>query len=218
MKENRNAIYITSILTVVTLTLAIFITYSECVHGLFLHPEFIVNCLLGIFAGAILGLIISIINYFVEVRVELTEYTSFINCLNIIIIPIYNLFKGGKRNCEYEITFILELYNFLMQNLHMKAIKLCFILPHTKIERKMDEILEMTTELYKKVLNTKLLIDKYKLGIITYIELDANISELFLYLRNYHGDRLFTNVLTEKHEELIKMVHLKFGSSGKIDI
>ncbi|MCI6121908.1 MAG: hypothetical protein MR696_09070 [Lachnospiraceae bacterium] len=216
MKENRNAIYITTLLTIATLASAIFITYSEKIHKMFENPDFVVNCLIGIFSGSILALIVAIINYSVIKRQELTEFANFINCLNIEIVPVYYLFTGGERNIEHEIKLILSIYRCLVEKFHMKPCKLSFLFPKTKIEKKVDEIMEIVGELYKKVLDTKLLIDKYEFDMVCVNELDEKIQSLFMHLRNYDGEELFTNILSKKHEELLSLSHLEYQQSGKI--
>lgn len=220
MRENRNAIYVTIILTGISLILSGVITYCERIRILFLQPDFIVNCFLGLFSGSILALVIASINYSATKRRELTEYANFVNCLNISIIPIYNLFKNGERNLDYELEIIISVYNILVANLHMKPSKFYFLIPKQKVEKKIDEILALTFELYEKILDLKLLADKYKFKCISQEELDCEIMEFFLYLRNYHDESeiLYTNVLTKKHKEFLKLAHLQYTHSGKIDI
>lgn len=116
---------------------------------MFENPDFVVNCLIGIFSGSILALIVAIINYSVIKRQELTEFANFINCLNIEIVPVYYLFTGGERNIEHEIKLILSIYRCLVEKFHMKPCKLSFLFPKTKIEKKVDEIMEIVGELYK---------------------------------------------------------------------
>lgn len=55
MKENRNGIYATLILLFISILGAAAITYDARLSALFIHPEFIVNCFLGIFTGAVLS-------------------------------------------------------------------------------------------------------------------------------------------------------------------
>ncbi len=218
MRENRNAIYVLAIVDILTLSFSIMVTYVEEINVLFISPDFVVNCMMGIFTGAFLGMIIAIINYTVEKRREMTAYANYINCLNITIMPIYNLFKGGERNLEHEISIILIIYNYLLENLHMKPNKIYMLIPHTELEKKLDETIEMTTELYKKVLNVKMQIDKYKFGIIDVSKLEEIMNHFYLYLRNYDGDELFVNILTKKHEEFIKLSHLQYSHDGKTEI
>ena len=52
MRENKNAIYITLGIIITSLAVAILITYCECVNKKFLNPDFVVNCLIGIFTGS----------------------------------------------------------------------------------------------------------------------------------------------------------------------
>lgn len=66
MKENRNAIYVTLVITTVALGLAIVFEYNEKLNELLPRADFIINCLLGIFSGSILALITAVINYRVE--------------------------------------------------------------------------------------------------------------------------------------------------------
>ena len=49
MKENRNAIYVTLVITIVSLGLAIIFEYNEKLNDLLPKADFIINCLLGIF-------------------------------------------------------------------------------------------------------------------------------------------------------------------------
>lgn len=219
MKENRNAIYVTTILMTISLLLSGIITYNTKIRNFFMQPDFIVNCLLGIFASSMLALIIASINYSVMKSYELTEYANFINCLNISIIPIYNIFKEeGERNIDHEIEIILSIYEILKENLHMKPSRFYFLLPGKKLENKIDEIVGITCELYKKVLDVKLLIDKYKFKCISLETLDFEVRKLFLYLRDYGDDLLFTNMLTQKHEEYIELAHLQYSHKEKADI
>ena len=141
-----------------------------------------------------------------------------INCLNITIIPIYNLYKKGKRNLEFEITIVMTIYNFLFENLHMKPCIVCFVLPHTKIEKKIDEMVSMTVELYKKLVKVKMEIDGYKFSMVSQDDLEIVLGEFFDYLRNYKDDDLFTNVLTDKHTELLKLAKLQYAHDGKLNI
>lgn len=218
MKENRNAIYVTLILLCISFLLSVAITYYDSVRILFLYPDFVVNCLLGIFTGSFLSLVIATINYSVIKKAELTEYANFINCLNISIIPIYSLFKDGKRNIDYEIEIILNVYQLLVTNLHMRPSRFYFFIPKRKLEKKIDETLVLTFDLYKKVLNLKLLIDKYQFKCISFLELDSEIMGFFIHLRNFDGDKLYTNVLTQKHNELLKLAHLGYTFDGKLNL
>lgn len=81
MKENRNAIYVTLVITTVALGLAIVFEYNEKLNDLLPKADFIINCLLGIFSGALLAMIVATINYRVEKKKFLTERINFVGCL-----------------------------------------------------------------------------------------------------------------------------------------
>ena len=48
MKENRNAIYVTLVITIVSLGLAIIFEYNAKLNDLLPKADFIINCLRGI--------------------------------------------------------------------------------------------------------------------------------------------------------------------------
>lgn len=218
MRENRNAIYITFVLTIVSLMCAIAITYFEGVAKLFLQPQFIADTMLSIFTGSILALVIAIVNYQVIKRKELVEYANYINCLVIKIMPIYNLFRNnGERNIEYEITNILLIYDTLVEGVHIKANSIFFLLPNTRLEKQLNEILDSLAGLYKKVMVCKFAIDQYKFSCITEKEVDAAICELFMFLRNDDRGDMYTNTLSDMHKELLQLSKLKYEKSEKID-
>ena len=217
MKENRNAAYYTLVITVVSLICAIIIRYNPIIYNLIAHPDFIIDCLLGIFTGAFLSLILALIQYNSIKRHELTEYANFINCLNINIIPIYNLFRGGERNLEYEISLILNIYSRLEERLHMKATESHFFIKQNRIEKQVDEMVEMTVELYSKILDVKQNIDKYRFEMIDESTINRSISDLFMFLRNYDHGELYTNVLGRKHNKLLDIAGLNYQYSKKLN-
>lgn len=47
MRENRNAIYITMVIALMSLLLASLIEYCECISKKNSHSDFIVNCFFG---------------------------------------------------------------------------------------------------------------------------------------------------------------------------
>ena len=49
MKENRNAIYVTLAITVLSLGVAVVVEYCEKINNLLPKADLIINCLLGIF-------------------------------------------------------------------------------------------------------------------------------------------------------------------------
>ena len=217
MRENRTAIYITLILSIISLMSAVAITYFETVSRLFLQPQFVADTMLSIFAGAILSLIIAIINYQVMRKKELVEYANYINCLIIKIMPIYNLFRNGERNLEYEIENVLIIYDILEDGIHMKVNNFFFLVPNTKVEKKINEIFNSLTILYTKVMDCKFAIDKYRFKCIAEKELDDIISNLFLFLRNDDKGELYTNTLSDMHKDLLQLSKLKYEKSEKID-
>ena len=92
MKENRNAIYVTLVITTVALGLAIVFEYNEKLNELLPRADFIINCLLGIFSGSILALITAVINYRVERKRIITELLNFTQCLILELMPLNNRF------------------------------------------------------------------------------------------------------------------------------
>ena len=101
MKENRNAIYVTLVITIVSLGLAIIFEYNEKLNDLLPKADFIINCLLGIFSGALLAMLIAIINYRVEKKKFLTERINFVECLILELMPLNNLvLENGTHNLE----------------------------------------------------------------------------------------------------------------------
>ena len=87
MRENRNAIYITMVIALMSLLLASLIEYCECISKKISHSDFIVNCFLGVFSGAMLALIIAVINYRVERKRFITERINFVGCLILELCP-----------------------------------------------------------------------------------------------------------------------------------
>ena len=216
MRENKNAIYITLGIIITSLAVAILITYCECVNKKFLNPDFVVNCLIGIFTGSFLSCIIAIVNYCVERKRLLVKEVVFLDELILQIVPIYYLFKNGQRNLEHEMQILSGIHVRLRDQIHLQPNEFQFFLPKTKIEKKLNEIDEILIELYSKVDNIKRLIDQYEFELIDDEVLDEKISEVYMYLRNYKGD-LFTNVLGEKQKELSILAKLKFDYELKMD-
>lgn len=107
MKENRNAIYVTLVITIVALGLAIVFEYNEKLNELLPRADFIINCLLGIFSGSILALITAVINYRVERKRIITELLNFTQCLILELMPLNNLlFEGGNFDSQKQIEII----------------------------------------------------------------------------------------------------------------
>ena len=134
MKENRNAIYVTLVITIVSLGLAIIFEYNEKLNDLLPKADFIINCLLGIFSGALLAMLIAIINYRVEKKKFLTERINFVECLILELMPLNNLvLENGKHNLENEENIIKNVYYLMRDYVHMRPKKFQTFFQKSKI-------------------------------------------------------------------------------------
>lgn len=218
MKENRNAVYVTLILSIISLALSILLTYVWKMPE-YMNQDFIVDCLLGVFTGAILSLIIAIINYNVLKRQAIAEFVSFINAFNVSIVPMFYLFKDAERNVEIEIEMINKWNDFLLQNYHMQINKIHLFNEKSKLAKKIDEISDMITELYILICETNNYIKQYEFRIISLDELDKQLIKLFMYMRNYKDTNdFFTNILSIKQDELQKLADLEYNKVQKMVI
>ena len=199
MKENRNAIYVTLVITIVSLGLAIIFEYNEKLNDLLPKADFIINCLLGIFSGALLAMLIAIINYRVEKKKFLTERINFVECLILELMPLNNLvLENGKHNLENEENIIKNVY-YLMRD----------YVPKSKIVNADREIMNMVIELYLKIERLRRLIEKCKFEIISDNELEKRVDELLEYLLEYDNS-YYTNILVRKANELQKLMNIKY--------
>ncbi len=214
MRENRNAIYITACIAVVSLTMAAVITYCSTIQNLFLNADFAVNCLIGIFTGAFLSLIAAIINYRVERQRLLTVEVSFLSGLILEIIPIYYLFQGGYSNLEHETRIIDNIYQIMNAHIHLEPKELQFFCKKSKIEKQLDYIIDMLIELFAKIESSKRAIDRYEFQMIEEDELQDNLQELYIYLRDYKG-QIFTNALGDERDKLSELAKLQFSHKLK---
>ena len=190
MKENRNAIYVTLVITIVSLGLAIIFEYNEKLNDLLPKADFIINCLLGIFSGALLAMLIAIINYRVEKKKFLTERINFVECLILELMPLNNLvLENGKHNLENE------------ENIIKNADR---------------EIMNMVIELYLKIERLRRLIEKCKFEIISDNELEKRVDELLEYLLEYDNS-YYTNILVRKANELQKLMNIKYDYEEKME-
>ena len=124
MRENRNAIYVTLVITIVSLGLAIVFEYNEKLNNLLPKADFIINCLLGIFSGSILALITAVINYRVERKRIITELLNFTQCLILELMPLNNLFfEGGNFDSQKQIEIIESACDMLRDYIHLRPIE-----------------------------------------------------------------------------------------------
>lgn len=220
MKENRIAIIIMIFMAVISLVMSIIIEYIEKANDWFINPDFIISCMLGLFSGAFLALLIAIINYNIIKKSKCVEFINLMNCLCLKLMPIYNIFKPeASREYKYCIEIIMDVYDYLLSNYHMKSCEIEFLFRKSKSNEIIDSSMEMINELYQKVLNIKLDIHKYEFQIITEEELIEKIDELLIYLRNYGSDKnLYTNVLSTKQNDLQNKLNIEFDYKGRADI
>lgn len=217
MKENRDAIYVTLTITVLSLGFAVIAEYCEKINNLLPKADFIINCLLGIFSGAMLAMIIAIINYRVEKKKFLTERINFIGCLILELMPLNNLvLENGKHNLENEENIIKDVYYLMRDYVHMRPNNFQTFFPKSKIVNINQEIMDMIIELYLKVENLKRLIEKSKFGIINRSEIEKKINELLKYLLEYESS-CYTNILERKTNELQSFMNIKYDYEAKME-
>nr|DAY70039.1 MAG TPA: hypothetical protein [Caudoviricetes sp.] len=217
MKENRDAIYVTLTITVLSLGFAVIAEYCEKINNLLPKADFIINCLLGIFSGAMLAMIIAIINYRVEKKKFLTERINFIGCLILELMPLNNLvLENGKHNLENEENIIKDVYYLMRDYVHMRPNNFQTFFPKSKIVNINQEIMDMIIELYLKVENLKRLIEKSKFGIINRSEIEKKIDELLKYLLEYESS-CYTNILGRKTNELQSFMNIKYDYEAKME-
>jgi len=215
MKEQKYSILISLIIVIVSLSLAIIIKYYSGVKSLFQYPDFIIDCLLGIFTGAFLTLLISIINYRLYRKKEIIEFYNFVNQTILSIVPtIYPFIRNAERNPDYEIELILAIHNNLLNNLHMHIDGFSFIFPTPRLGKVITDVRNILFDVYGKTININKLVSQYKFGLIKFEQLDEQIKDLFTVLRNYDGDQALVNLLTEMHSKIsvygkLKVTHSK---------
>ena len=217
MKENRNAIYVTLVITIVSLGLAIIFEYNEKLNDLLPKADFIINCLLGIFSGALLAMLIAIINYRVEKKKFLTERINFVECLILELMPLNNLvLENGKHNLENEENIIKNVYYLMRDYFHMRPNNFQTFIPKSKIVNADREIMNMVIELYLKIERLRRLIEKCKFEIISDNELEKRVDELLEYLLEYDNS-YYTNILVRKANELQKLMNIKYDYEEKME-
>lgn len=217
MRENRNAIYITMVIALMSLLLASLIEYCECISKKISHSDFIVNCFLGVFSGAMLALIIAVINYRVERKRFITERINFVGCLILELMPFNSLiFKGGNYSLEKEIEVIKTVYYFMRDYVHMKPNEFQPFFSTGKLVDKDEEIMLMIIELYTKIEKLNRLSDEYTFNIIHREQLENEINNLLTYLKKYKNS-CYTNILGRKRDELQELVGIKYDHEEKMD-
>ena len=217
MKENRKAIYVTLVITIVSLGLAIIFEYNEKLNDLLPKADFIINCLLGIFSGALLAMLIAIINYRVEKKKFLTERINFVECLILELMPLNNLvLENGKHNLENEENIIKNVYYLMRDYVHMRPNNFQTFFPKSKIVNADREIMNMVIELYLKIERLRRLIEKCKFEIISDNELEKRVDELLEYLLEYDNS-YYTNILVRKANELQKLMNIKYDYEEKME-
>ena len=217
MKENRNAIYVTLVITIVSLGLAIIFEYNEKLNDLLPKADFIINCLLGIFSGALLAMLIAIINYRVEKKKFLTERINFVECLILELMPLNNLvLENGKHNLENEENIIKNVYYLMRDYVHMRPNNFQTFFPKSIIVNADREIMNMVIELYLKIERLRRLIEKCKFEIISDNELEKRVDELLEYLLEYDNS-YYTNILVRKANELQKLMNIKYDYEEKME-
>ncbi len=217
MKENRNAIYVTLAITVLSLGVAVVVEYCEKINNLLPKADFIINCLLGIFSGAMLAMIIAIINYRVERKRFITERLNFVGCLILELMPLNSLIlKGGNYSLKKEIEVIKTVYYFMRDYVHMRPNEFQPFFSNGKLVKANEEIMFMVTELYIKIEKLNRLSDEYAFEIIYRKQLEDEINSLLKYLEKY-DDTCYTNILGRKRDKLQKLVGIKYDKEEKME-
>lgn len=217
MKENRNAIYVTLAITIVSLGVAIIFEYNERMNDWLLKADFIINCLLGIFSGSILALITAIINYHAERKRVITELLNFIECLILELMPLNNLiFEGGNFDLQKQIEIIESVCDMLRSYVHLRPIEFHPFLQRGRLVDANKKVMNMLVELYVKTEALKRLIIQYEFDIIDYKEIDEKIDDLLKYLKKYEND-CYTNTLGKRRDKLQKLVGIKYERKEKME-
>jgi len=166
--------------------------------------ELLINISIGIFTGSFLSFIITFTNYNICKRQNIAEFVSIVNCLNVLLMPFYNVYKvEAERNNELENFLIQKWYDFLFENYHKTFIQFSFFFKKNK---------KLMNELYIRIVNTVEIKYKYDFNLVTLENYDKERLELFAFLRSYK-DELYVNVLNEKHKTLCKLSKLKFDNN-----
>ena len=217
MRENRNAIYVTLVITTVSLGLAIVFEYNEKLNNLLPKADFIINCLLGIFSGSILALITAVINYRIERKRIITELLNFTQCLILELMPLNNLiFEGGNFDLQKQIEIIESACDMLRDYIHLRPIEFHPFFQRGRLVDANKKVMDMLVELYVKTEALKRLIIKYEFDIIDYEEIDERIEDLLKYLKKYEKG-CYTDVLGERRDELQKLVGIKYERNEKME-
>lgn len=217
MRENRNAIYVTLVITTVSLGLAIVFEYNEKLNELLLRADFIINCLLGIFSGSILALITAVINYRVERKRIITELLNFTQCLTLELMPLNNLFfEGGNFDSQKQIEIIESACDMLRDYIHLRPIEFHPFFQRGRLVNANKKVMDMLIELYVKIEALRRLIIKCEFDIIDDEELNERIEDLLKYLKKYENS-CYTNVLGERRDELQKLVGIKYDHEEKME-
>ena len=72
----------------------------------------------------------------------------------------------------------------------------------------------MLIELFSKIESSKRAIDRYEFQMIEEDELQDNLLELYMYLRDYKG-QIFTNALGVERDKLSELAKLQFSHKLK---
>lgn len=217
MRENRNAIYVTLVITTVSLGLAIVFEYNEKLNDLLPKADFIINCLLGIFSGAILALITAVINYRIERKRIITELLNFTQCLILELMPLNNLiFEGGNFDLQKQIEIIESVCDMLRDYIHLRPIEFHPFFQRGRLVDANKKVMDMLIELYVKTEALKRMIKKCEFGIIANKEINERMEDLLKYLEKDENG-CYTDVLGERRDELQKLVGIKYERNEKME-
>lgn len=217
MRENRNAIYVTLVITTVSLGLAIVFEYNEKLNDLLPKADFIINCLLGIFSGAILALITAAINYRIERKRIITELLNFTQCLILELMPLNNLiFEGGNFDLQKQIEIIESVCDMLRDYIHLRPIEFHPFFQRGRLVDANKKVMDMLIELYVKTEALKRMIKKCEFGIIANKEINERMEDLLKYLEKDENG-CYTDVLGERRDELQKLVGIKYERNEKME-
>jgi len=171
------------------------------------------NILIGIFSSNILILISSVIGYNIEKGHEVVKYASLINCINLKLIPLYNLLRADSiKDKTLETTKMILRSNcdFLLQHIHLNTNKMSFIIPNSKIKKIKNDMDMMIYDLYVKLDLLNRSMWEVEFGIKSNEDWNVELLDFYKYIGNYQELDIFTNVLDKKHNEFIEVCKIKY--------
>lgn len=204
MKENRNAIYVTLVITTVALGLAIVFEYNEKLNELLPRADFIINCLLGIFSGSILALITAVINYRVERKRIITELLNFTQCLILELMPLNNrFFEGGNFDSQKQIEIIESACDMLRDYIHLRPIEFHPFFQRGRLVNANKKVMDMLIELYVKIEALK------RLGHKILKELIFASGRIWLLVETYLMENLMQSKMMTEFRDGIERLQVK---------